>query len=359
VDVNNGSPVLSNSEYTKVIWFYTSDFSNLNNLISGGGGANQGQHAFWLGGTNKLQAGHNGSWNTVITSTSLNLNTWYCGAVTFSSTTGWKLYLNGILEDTSSNAITFSGEGNVFIGSYDTGANLLKGGVSNVMVYDRVLAENEIISLYNSFVNRFVIPTTTTTTTTIAPTTTTTTTTIAPTTTTTTSTTTTSTTTVAPTTTTTSTSTTTSSTTTTTTSNVIGTTFSGSFIQNTAPTTVIETAWNTFRSQLTGTYTSFTWSSTNGNSITITHPTNVQILANGLRNATNNTSVTINSVVWRVGTGCGTPKIGGVAVEFSNIASCSASSTYALRPMINNANWGGTNQSTVNAPTQTITLSFF
>jgi hypothetical protein len=27
--------------------------------------------------------------------------------------------------------------------------------------------------------------------------------------------------------------------------------------------------------------------------------------------------------------------------------------------MINNSNWGGTNQSTVNAPSQTITLTFF
>jgi hypothetical protein len=135
-------------------------------------------------------------------------------------------------------------------------------------------------------------------------------------------------------------------------------TFSQAFVQGVAPTTTIETAWNTFRSALTGSYTTFTWSSTNGNSITVTDPTLVQSLANGLRTATV-TSVTINGVVWRVGTGCGTPKIGGVAVEFSNVGSCTVSSTYALRPMINNANWGGTNQSTVSAPSQTITLTFF
>jgi hypothetical protein len=137
-----------------------------------------------------------------------------------------------------------------------------------------------------------------------------------------------------------------------------GTTFSQAFTGATAPSSAIETAWNTFRSQLTGTtYTQFVWSSTNGSSITVSDPTLVQTLANGLRTATV-TSVTINSVSWRVGTGCGTPKIGGVAVEFSNIASCNAGSTYALRPMINNANWGGTNQSTVGAPSQTITLTF-
>jgi hypothetical protein len=135
-------------------------------------------------------------------------------------------------------------------------------------------------------------------------------------------------------------------------------TFSQAFTGGTAPSVAIETAWNTFRGTLTGTtYTQFVWSSTNGNSLTVTHPTLVQTLADGLRTATS-TSVTINSVTWLVGLGCGTPKIGGVAVELSNIGSCSPSSTYALRPMINNSNWGGTNESTIGAPSQTITLIF-
>jgi hypothetical protein len=137
-----------------------------------------------------------------------------------------------------------------------------------------------------------------------------------------------------------------------------GVTFSQAFTQGVAPTSAMETAWNTFRSQLTGTtYTQFVWSSTNGSSITVSDPTKVQTLANNLRTATVG-NVTIGANVWFVGTGCGTPKIGGVAVEFSNVGSCTASSTYALRPMINNANWGGTNQSTVGAPSQTITLTF-
>ena len=86
-----------------------------------------------------------------------------------------------------------------------------------------------------------------------------------------------------------------------------GVTFSQPFVANTAPTSAVETAWNTFRAALTGSYTTFTMSSTNGSSITVTHATNVQTLANGLRTATV-TNVTINSVSWRVGTGCGTPK---------------------------------------------------
>lgn len=136
-----------------------------------------------------------------------------------------------------------------------------------------------------------------------------------------------------------------------------GVTFSQLFTNGVAPTSTVETAWNTFRASLTGTYTTFRFFSNLNAGVTVTDPTLVQTLANALRTATI-TSVTIGGVNWRVGTGCGTPKIGGVAVEFSNIASCSASSTYSLRPMINNLNWGGVNGSTVGAATQTITLTF-
>ena len=136
-----------------------------------------------------------------------------------------------------------------------------------------------------------------------------------------------------------------------------GATFSQLFTQSVAPTTAIETAWNTFRASLTGTYTTFTFYSNLNSGVTVTDAVKVQTLANSLRTATVTTQ-TIGAVTWCVGTGCGTPKIGGVAVEFSNVGSCTASSTYALRPMINNSNWAGVNGTTVNAPTQTITLTF-
>ena len=137
----------------------------------------------------------------------------------------------------------------------------------------------------------------------------------------------------------------------------VGVTFSQLFTNGVAPTTTMETAWNTFRASLTGTYTTFRFFSNLNAGVTVTDASAVQSLANGLRTATI-TAVTIGGVSWRVGTGCGTPKIGGVAVEFSNVASCSGASTYALRPMINNLNWGGVNGTTVSAPTQTITLTF-
>jgi hypothetical protein len=136
-----------------------------------------------------------------------------------------------------------------------------------------------------------------------------------------------------------------------------GTTFSQLFTNGTAPTTTMETAWNTFRASLTGTYTTFRFFSNLNAGITVTDAVKVQILANSLRTATT-TNQTIGANTWFVGLSCGSPKIGGVAVEFSNVGSCNAGSTYSLRPMINNLNWGGVNGSTVGAATQTITLTF-
>ena len=138
-------------------------------------------------------------------------------------------------------------------------------------------------------------------------------------------------------------------------------TFSRPFVKGVAPDATTETAWNTFRAALTGSYTQFVISNTLGFSLTVSHATSVQTLATALKNATQLPfpGVEIANVVWYVGLGCGTPSIGGVAVELSNIGSCSGNSTLALRPMIGNLNWGGMGTgSTVNQASQTITLTF-
>ena len=138
-------------------------------------------------------------------------------------------------------------------------------------------------------------------------------------------------------------------------------TFSQTFTSGAAPGTTIENAWTTFRGQLTGTYTKFDFFSSNGQGYTgITDSVKVQQLANALRTGTTgiNLSVVISGVTWYVG--CCTCRSGGAlngAVEFSNVALCSGSSTASLRPFINNSNWGGIG-STVGAATQPLTLRF-
>jgi hypothetical protein len=138
-----------------------------------------------------------------------------------------------------------------------------------------------------------------------------------------------------------------------------GVTFSQTFTSASSPGTTIENAWTTFRGQLTGAYTQFDFYSSNGQGYTgITDSIKVQQLATNLKNGTV-TSVTISGVTWLVG--CCACRAGGAtpnAVEFSNVGSCNASSTAALRPWIANANWGGIG-TTVNAATQTLTLRFY
>ena len=142
---------MSNVNYTKIAWFYVTNFGTANNIISGG---NTGLHAFWLFSSNKLNAGHNGFWNTVVSTTTLSLNTWYCGAVTFNTTSGWKLYLNGTQEATSSSTTTFTGTGDIQIGRYQTGNNYT-GRIAIAQVYNRVLSGAEILQNYNAQKSRF------------------------------------------------------------------------------------------------------------------------------------------------------------------------------------------------------------
>jgi len=149
--VNSGANILSNVNYTKTAWFYVTNFATANNIISSNGG---GQHAFWLFNTNKLNSGHNGTWNTVVSTTTLSLNTWYFGAVTFSTASGWKLYLNGVQEATSVDTTTFTGIGDLSVGSF-WGSNFFTGRISIAHIYNRVLSASEILQNFNAQKSRY------------------------------------------------------------------------------------------------------------------------------------------------------------------------------------------------------------
>lgn len=137
-------------------------------------------------------------------------------------------------------------------------------------------------------------------------------------------------------------------------------TFSQTFTGGQAPSTAIENAWTTFRSQLTGSYTTMTLSNNLGTSVTVTDATKVQDIANALRTATTgtNTTVTIGANTWRIAHGCvsGTPDTNSIYLTTGGLCSCSG--TYTIRPMIKNANWGGLAGNSCGNSTQTLTLSF-
>lgn len=136
--------------------------------------------------------------------------------------------------------------------------------------------------------------------------------------------------------------------------------FSQSFVSGMPPGASVETAFNTFRSSLTSTYTSFSIYSNLNSGITVTDPVNVPLIANALHTGTAG-SWTIGGNVWKVALNCGTPTIGGASVVFTNSTngcSCSTGTIYTIRPHINNFNWGGIGGE-CSQPSQTLTLIFY
>ena len=132
-------------------------------------------------------------------------------------------------------------------------------------------------------------------------------------------------------------------------------TFSQVFTNGQVPAASILTAWQTFAAQLTGTYGSFTFSSSNGQSITVTSATNVQAMADAIRTRTTSSYSEFSFVdganTWRY--------IPGYYFQFGNApsGSCGGSGYYILRPTFPNANWGGFGTG-CNSATQTMTLTF-
>lgn len=150
----NDSDILSKTAYTKQVWVKFNAFTSYaNNIISGG----NGMHAFWLAGSNpgNLQGGHNGAWSTVVENTILSIGVWYNLAVTFSSSTGWVLYINGQQKNTSSNATIFTGIGNIQLASFGGAGNFLSGDIAQALVYNRTLTPSEILINYNNLRSRF------------------------------------------------------------------------------------------------------------------------------------------------------------------------------------------------------------
>ena len=143
---------LSTTAYTKAVWFNPDGATS--NIVSGG---NDGMHAFWMGGTNtNLRSGHNNAWSTVDYSPGVMTGQWWYGVVSFNTTTGWKLYLNGELVDTSTNTTTFTGGTAVRISAFIAASNTFNGKISSVGIYNRALTDAEVLQNYNAQKTRFL-----------------------------------------------------------------------------------------------------------------------------------------------------------------------------------------------------------
>ena len=146
----NAGNILPNTTYTKVGIFRVA--GTYGNFMSGGGDS---AHAFWGQFTEYLQSGHNGAWGTVTSPVTTPLNQWVFGAVSFSSSTGWRLYLNDNAPVTSGNTDQFvANPALVYIGAYEAGNNF-GGDVAATLIYDRVLTDEEIAQNFAHYQARF------------------------------------------------------------------------------------------------------------------------------------------------------------------------------------------------------------
>jgi hypothetical protein len=153
--------ILSKTQYTKTAWYYIASVASgsSNNIISGGADSN---HYFYPAGSQWLRAGHNGldSYQTVTSQNigkAIQFDKWNFGAVTYSSTNGWKLYIADSLADADSSTVTFDGTQYIRLASYG-GGNLLNGRIAQASIYNRVLTPFEVFQNFNAMKGRYGIP---------------------------------------------------------------------------------------------------------------------------------------------------------------------------------------------------------
>jgi len=151
----SGVGLVPQTAYTKVIWFNLTDLSSDHNLVS----SEAGGHFMYFAGTNRLYSGHS-NWavfSAYPSNGTFSAGVWYFVALTFNTTDGMKLYVNGALDSTyTANKAAHGGDGSVNIGRFGVG-NFLNGNVAQVLTYDRAISEIDVLNLYNATKSRFLI----------------------------------------------------------------------------------------------------------------------------------------------------------------------------------------------------------
>jgi hypothetical protein len=141
--------VIASTVYTKSAWFYLNGYQD-NNIFSGDG------HFIYMGPSasvdKKIYCGHSdwGSFTAFPSTATINLSTWYNVTLTFSTTNGMSLYINGALDSTyTAQKTAHPGTGTASIAAYVTG-NLLKGRVGKVLAYNAELSAAQVLQNFNA-----------------------------------------------------------------------------------------------------------------------------------------------------------------------------------------------------------------
>jgi len=151
-----GSPLNAN-DYTKSVWFYlNATFEN--NLISYD--VTTTGHYMFFGATSTLYCGHS-TWpgfpNTFGSVTSFSNFTWYNATLTFNTTDGMTLYVNGVYDSAYTATKTAPALTGINIGAFGAGGNLLNGRVAQALIYNRSLTAAEIRQNFAATRGRFRI----------------------------------------------------------------------------------------------------------------------------------------------------------------------------------------------------------
>lgn len=141
--------IINSTAYTKSAWFYLNGYQD-NNIFSGDG------HFIYMGPSasvdKKLYCGH-ADWplfTAYPSSATINLNTWYNVALTFSTANGMTLYINGVQDSTYTIRKTaVPGTRTANIAAYITG-NLLNGRIGKVLCYSAELTAGQVLQNYNT-----------------------------------------------------------------------------------------------------------------------------------------------------------------------------------------------------------------
>lgn len=145
--------VLPTTAYTKMFWFYLNAYADNNFVSSGTGG-----HFIYMGSaTNRIYSGHAnwGDYQAYPSTAAISLSTWYNVALTFSTTNGMTLYINGTQDSTyTANKTAHAGNGSTNIATF-AGGNLLNGRIGEVLCYNVELTSNQILQNYNSTKNKY------------------------------------------------------------------------------------------------------------------------------------------------------------------------------------------------------------
>jgi alpha-glucosidase len=95
------------------------------------------------------------SWQTILNSPKIDLNTWYHLVITYNPGSGWNMYVDSNLVDTSliTEGIDSASNINMIGGSGDTGSRNWDGLIDDFRIYNRDINSTEVEEIYNSFSN--------------------------------------------------------------------------------------------------------------------------------------------------------------------------------------------------------------